>query len=73
MEAAYYNPRPIHVALAKVARDNGLFTIFVELRDINYPGSTYHLIYDAGADRLVGTYFQAVNGITYNIMFVRDE
>jgi len=73
LEAVYYNPKPIHVAHAELARDNGFLTIFIELRDINYPGSTYHLIYDDGADRLVGTYFQAVNGITYDIMFVRDE
>ena len=73
LEAAYYNPKPIHVARAELARVNGVVSIFVELRDVNYPGSTYHLIYDPGADRLVGTYFQAVNGTTYDIMFVRDK
>ena len=41
MEAAYFNPRPIHVAKANAARDGNTTKIFIELRDVNYSGSTY--------------------------------
>jgi len=43
----------------------------VELRDANYPGSTYSLQYDATIDRLKGTCFQAVQRQTFDIEFVR--
>jgi hypothetical protein len=43
------------------------------LRDINYPGSTYNLLYDPTSDRLKGKYFQAVAGQTYEVEFVRVE
>jgi len=71
LEAAYFNPRSINVAKAQVQRKEGQVTVFIELRDANYPGSTYNLRYDPKSDRLVGTYFQAVYGQTYNIEFLR--
>jgi hypothetical protein len=43
----------------------------LELRDANYPGSFYNLRYDPKNDRLMGTYFQAVQRETYDIEFVR--
>ena len=45
--------------------------MFVELRDVNYPGSAYNLRYDPKTDRLIGTYFQAVQRQTYDVEFVR--
>jgi len=45
--------------------------VFVELRDVNYPGSTYTLQYDAASDRMKGAYFQAVEKQTYKIEFTR--
>jgi len=45
----------------------------LELRDVNYPGSTYTLQYDASYDRLEGTYFQAVHRQTFDIEFVRTR
>ena len=45
--------------------------VFIELRDVNYPGSTYTLAYDVKTDRLVGRYFQAVAGETFDVYFVR--
>ena len=71
LKASYFNPRPINVAEAKYNRKDGRLTIFVELRDVNYPGSKYNLLYDPKTDRLIGTYFQAVQGETYNVSFVR--
>lgn len=68
-DAAYLNPRPIHVEQALATRAGGVLTLFVELQDVNYPGSTYNLAYDPAGDRLEGTYFQAVEGQTYSVTF----
>ncbi len=71
LQAVYLNPRPIHVSRAELHREDGRLMVFVELRDVNYPGSTYNLRYDPGSDRLIGTYFQALHRETYRIEFVR--
>jgi len=73
VSAAYYNPRPIKVFSAKWSRKDGKINLFVELRDVNYPGSKYNLQYDPKSDRLKGTYFQAVEKQTFNIEFVRTK
>lgn len=73
VSAAYYNPRPIKVFSAKWSRKEGKINLFVELRDVNYPGSKYNLQYDPKSDRLKGTYFQAVEKQTFNIEFVRAK
>jgi hypothetical protein len=71
LKAAYFNPRPIKVFQAVWARQGGKITVMVELRDVNYPGSTYNLEYDAKSDRLKGTYFQALERQTFDIQFMR--
>lgn len=71
LKAAYYNPRPIKVYRAKWSRKDSMINLTVELRDVNYPGSTYTLHYDAATDRLKGKYFQAVERQTFDIEFVR--
>jgi len=73
LSAAYYNPRPIGVFQAFWARDEGKLAVFVELRDINYPGSKYSLRYDPATDRLKGFYFQAIEQQTYEVEFVRNR
>jgi hypothetical protein len=73
LEAAYYNPSPIHVARAQVSRKGGMIQVFVELQDVNYPGSSYTLAYDPRRDRLQGEYYQAVNQERYAIFFVRRK
>ena len=73
LDATYFNPDPIHVAKAEAAREQGALKIHVELRDVNYPGSTYDLVYDPVDDSLKGTYFQAVARETYPICFVRQK
>jgi hypothetical protein len=70
-DAAYYNPNPITVARAEALHEGDALTLFVELRGANYPGSTYRLVYDAARDTLVGTYFQALQGQTFDVTFVR--
>ncbi len=71
LKASYFNPRPIMVYRAELGRRGGNVVLFVELRDVNYPGSTYTLQYDAVTDRLKGTYFQAVQRQTFDVEFVR--
>ena len=73
LKAAYYNPRPINVARAEFSLKDGTLTIYIELRDVNYPGSKYNLKYDPKSDRLTGTYFQAVQGETYDVEFSRSK
>ncbi|MCK7536464.1 MAG: hypothetical protein MZV63_38545 [Marinilabiliales bacterium] len=43
----------------------------VVLRDVNYPGSKYTLSYDPENDTFTGSYFQAVEGISYDVDFSR--
>ncbi len=69
--AGYFNPRPIKVFQAKVRLKEGVISLFVELRDVNYPGSTYTLDYDPVSDRLHGVYFQAASGQSFQIAFER--
>lgn len=71
LKASYFNPKPINVFSAKWSRKEGKIKLFVELRDVNYPGSTYNLQYVPESDRLKGTYFQAVERQTFEIQFVR--
>ena len=71
LDAAYFNPRPIHVAEARASREGSTIKVSIELRDENYPGSTYNLVYDPQSDRLSGDYYQAVAREHYPIFFVR--
>ncbi len=73
LKAAYYNPLPINVARAEFSRKEGTLVVYVELRDVNYPGSKYNLRYDPVSDKLTGTYYQAVQGETYDIEFSRSK
>ncbi len=71
MEAGYYNPDPIRVSKALAIQEGAVTKVFVELRDVNYPGCTYSLTYDAQNDQLYGQYFQAAVEQTYDIAFAR--
>jgi uncharacterized protein (DUF2147 family) len=73
MSAAYFNPNPIHVAKAQASRDNTDTKVFIELRDVNYPGATYTLTYQSELDQLVGLYYQPLSGQTYEIAFLREK
>ena len=41
LEAQYFNPNPINVGKATWEENYGNLKIIIELRDKNYPGSTY--------------------------------
>jgi len=73
LEAAYLNPRSIKVARAEWRREEGRLLVFVELRDVNYPGSTYNLRFAPDKDRLVGAYYQAVQKRTFDVEFVKQK
>jgi uncharacterized protein (DUF2147 family) len=71
MDTAYFNPNPIHVAKAEASRDADGTKVFIELRDVNYPGSTYTLTYDPASDQLKGIYYQAVEQQRFPVIFLR--
>ena len=71
IEAGYFNPNPIHVGKSAWQSKDGRLMIMVELQDQNYPGSLYNLEYQSNADKLTGTYFQAVERVSYNVEFTR--
>ena len=73
LQAAYFNPRPIHVSQAQVTQKEGEIQIFIELRDVGYPGASYALRYNAKHDVLTGLYHQPAVGQTFDVAFVRME
>ena len=73
LDAQYFNPKPINVGKAAWEESHGNLTITVELRDVNYPGSTYTLSYLPDRDILAGDYFQAVQGLNFYVEFVRKK
>ena len=71
MKAGYFNPKSINVSKAGWDNTGGVIKIYVEMRDQNYPGSNYNLTYVPERDLLAGTYYQAVEGTTFEVEFVR--
>jgi hypothetical protein len=70
-DAGYFNPSPINVERTQIYSEAGAMKVFVILRDVNYPGCTYKLTYDAKVDQLHGQYFQASMQETYDVVFAR--
>ncbi len=71
IKATYSNPKLVYVSRAEWASQDGQLGIFIELSDVNYPGSSYTLIYSPAIDRLVGVYFQAALRQQFQVEFVR--
>lgn len=71
LKAGYFNPKSINVAKATWTNTKGVLKIYIELRDENYPGSTYNMTYYPEKDMLTGKYFQAVTGETFDVLFSR--
>src|SRR5574341_375533 len=71
VQAAYYNPKPIRVSRATAGQEGAAATLFIELNDVGYPGSTYTLNYDPANDRLLGIYYQAAMQQSFEVVFVR--
>lgn len=73
IDAAYFNPNPINVGSAKWIYKDNSFYIIVELRDVNYPGSTYTLQYFPEKKELAGNYYQATQQTNYDVVFIRQN
>ena len=73
MKTGYFNPKSIRVAEAVWTYTPSGLQIYVELRDQNYPGSNYNLLYVPDRDVLTGDYYQAVEGATYPVEFARTK
>jgi hypothetical protein len=73
MDASYFNPRRIKVSKAEASRDGATIKVFIELRDVNYPGSTYSLTYNPQSDQLEGIYYQAALQQQFEVFFVRRK
>ena len=71
LAANYFNPNPINVSKANWEESYDNLKIIIELRDVNYPGSTYTLNYLPDRDILAGDYYQAVEGLTFYMEFNR--
>jgi hypothetical protein len=70
--AGYFNPKSINVGKATWSKAETVY-LYVELQDQNYPGSNYLLKYIPEQDMLTGKYFQAVEGVTYDVSFSRKN
>ena len=71
LRAAYFNPRPIHVSQTCLTVANIEPQVFIELRDVGYPGATYTLTYHPEQDILAGVYYQPAVGQNFEVIFVR--
>jgi hypothetical protein len=71
IHAGYFNPRPINVAQAKASQEGDTTKVFIELRDVNYPGATYNLTYDPEKDQLRGVYYQPALRQSFDVFFIR--
>ncbi len=73
LDASYFNPNPIRVGRSAWLMKDNILVIVVELRDVNYPGSTYTLQYFPDEDILAGNYFQAVENENFEVQFSRQK
>jgi hypothetical protein len=71
MDVTYFNPRPIKVSKAEATQAGATTKVFLELRDVHYPGSTYTLRYDPARDQLKGVYDQAALQQRFDVVCVR--
>jgi hypothetical protein len=71
LDTGYFNPRPIKVSQAKASQEGDNTKVFIELRDVNYPGATYNLTYDPERDQLRGVYYQPALGQSFDVVFIR--
>jgi hypothetical protein len=73
IDAGYFNPNPINVDKAEWSIIEDKLFIRVILKDVNYPGSTYTLLFLPDKETLTGNYFQALEGVNYDVIFTRKR
>ena len=71
IDAAYLNPRPIHISKAEAVTKGGHVIVVVTLQDRGYPGNRYTLTYDAETDRLEGMYHHRGHARQFDVKFTR--
>ncbi len=74
LDAAFYDPNyPVKIEIEKAnwTKTGTLLSIYIELQDPEYPGSSFKLNYIPERDVLVGTYFNALTGMVYPMEFNR--
>jgi len=71
IKAGYFSPRPINVSQAQAVMYKNHIKVEVELRDVGYPESTYTLVFAPEKDTLIGYYYHAVSGQSFDVLFVR--
>ncbi len=71
IDAAYLNPRPIHISKAEAITKGGHVVVVVTLQDQGYPGNMYTLTYDPQADRLEGVYHHRGLRQQFDVKFTR--
>lgn len=69
LSASYFNPSPIHTDKTTYKVEDDSLKVHMLLNDTNYPKCTYDLIYNEEKQMLLGQYYQATSGQTYNVMF----
>lgn len=73
LSVEYFNPKAIHIGKSGWKDTAGTIKVYIEMQDVNYPGSRYSLLFVPGKNLLTGTYFQAVEGETYEVDFIRTK
>ena len=63
--------KPRYRGVAATLRDADATKVFIELRDVNYPGSNYSPTYEPASDQLKGIYYQAVEQQRFAVVFMR--
>lgn len=71
LKVSYFNPKPINVSKSEWRRLVDHLQVFIKFMDVNYPGSTYTLVYSPEHDSLGGYYYQAALGETFDVVFMR--
>ena len=71
VDAAYLNPRPIHVSKAQAITQGGFTVLAVTLQVRGYPGNLYTLTYDPDADVLEGVYHHRGLRQQFDVAFAR--
>jgi hypothetical protein len=73
LDVYYLVPRSIDVFKASWTKTGQLLQVYVEFQDDFFRGSFYKLIYDPEKDLLKGEYYDAQEGITYPVEFIRTK
>jgi hypothetical protein len=72
IDMAYLNPRPINVLKAQAFTKADQVNLFIELKDIHYPGNYYTLALNSPGNRLVGTYHSLGLGQDFSVFFIKQ-